>query len=187
MIEFSNEENMLIDNCFTLAIKATREVGKIAEEGYSQGLKKIEFKQPGKWDLVTEYDRRIEQFLMNEITKIYPEHKFVAEETSANNLLSDAPTWIIDPIDGTNSFVHGLPFFAISVAMSLKKQLVIGIVYNPILNEMYTARLGAGSFLNDKPIKCSNVDNVILCPYPIYHNLNRKFLYNKSKFLYYSS
>lgn len=78
----------------------------------------------------------------------------------ADELLTDAPTWIIDPVDGTNNFVHGIPFTAISVAFVLKKEILIGIVYNPIMNEMYTARLGQGAFLNEKKISVSNAKTV---------------------------
>lgn len=75
-------------------------------------------------------------------------------------MLSDAPTWIIDPIDGTNNFVHGIPFTAISVAFVLRKEIQIGIVYNPIMNEMYTARLGHGAYLNGKKIAVSGAKTV---------------------------
>lgn len=164
MTEFTNDENILIDNCYTLAEKLMREAGEIVREGYSKVKVKIEFKQPGNWDIVSEYDGMAEKYLIDEIRKIYPDHLFLAEEAARygdNQIqLSDAPTWFIDPIDGTNSFVHGLPQFGMSIALSLKKELVVGIVYNPILNEMYRARLGSGSFLNDKPIRCTNVENV---------------------------
>lgn len=89
-------------------------------------------------------------------------------------MLTDSPTWIIDPIDGTKSYIQNLPYFAVSVAMTFKKELVLGIVYNPILNELYTARLGNGSFLNGKQIKCSTVENVSFC-------------YTYTKFVYYQN
>lgn len=75
-----------------------------------------------------------------------------------NQPLCDAPTWIIDPIDGTNNYVQRIPLVAISVAFVWKKETVIGIIYNPILESFYSARYGKGAFLNGKSISCSKVD-----------------------------
>lgn len=84
--------------------------------------------------------------------------RFIAEESdTANNVVTDDPTWIIDPIDGTNNYVQRIPFVAISVAFAWKKEICFGITYNPILNEFYEARLGNGAFLNGKPIRCSSI------------------------------
>lgn len=84
----------------------------------------------------------------------------MAEESTAEDELTDSPTWIIDPIDGTVNYVHGNPNVAISVALAVRKEIVIGIIYNPIFEEMYRSRKGNGSYLNDRPIKCSRVETV---------------------------
>lgn len=90
-----------------------------------------------------------------------PNFRFIAEESdTAKNVVTDDPTWIIDPIDGTNNYVQRIPFVAISVAFVCKKEICFGITYNPILNEFYEARLGHGAFLNGKPIRCSNIDQL---------------------------
>lgn len=84
--------------------------------------------------------------------------RFIGEETTSSEAkvqLTDAPTWVIDPIDGTMNFVHGLPHTCISVALLIDKVSVIGIVYNPIINQLFTAIKGRGAFLNDAPIKVS--------------------------------
>lgn len=87
--------------------------------------------------------------------------RFIAEESGdTNSALTDDPTWIIDPIDGTNNFIQRIPFVAISVAFVWKKEICSGIIYNPILDEFYTARLGGGAFLNKKLIHCSNVETI---------------------------
>lgn len=70
------------------------------------------------------------------------------------------PTWIIDPIDGTNNFVRRIPLIAISVAFVVQKEICFGFIYNPILDEFYSARLGRGAFLNGKPIQCTNVEKL---------------------------
>lgn len=88
-------------------------------------------------------------------------HRFIAEESeSLNERLDDAPTWIIDPIDGTNNFVRRIPFVAISVGFVWRKEICIGIIYNPILNEFYSTRAGNGAHLNDNPIECSRVESL---------------------------
>lgn len=91
----------------------------------------------------------------------YLPSRFIAEESElTNNPLTDDPTWIIDPIDGTNNFIRRIPFVAISVAFVYKKEICIGIIYNPILNEFYSTRIGAGAFLDGKQIHCSNVEKL---------------------------
>jgi len=74
--------------------------------------------------------------------------------------LTDAPTWIIDPIDGTNNYVRKIPHCCISVGLTINKELVLGIVYNPPASELYSAWQGHGAFLNDQPIEVSNVKEV---------------------------
>jgi len=97
--------------------------------------------------------------------------RFIGEETVSDyNLpaLTDAPTWIIDPIDGTMNFIHAFPHICISVALTVNKELQIGIIYNPILQQLFTARKGHGAFLNEKPITSSSVEgkrfNVLIKP-----------------------
>lgn len=161
----SNEE---LDRCYDFVLKLTAEAGKIIKDAL-QGSKKIETKA-GDWDLVTQFDKQVEETVINSIAKKFPKHKFIGEETvsSTNSLpeLTDEPTWIIDPIDGTTNFVHSFPFTCISIALSVNKQLEIGIVYNPILEQLFTARRGRGAFLNGKPIKSSKIEQLglsLLC------------------------
>lgn len=88
-------------------------------------------------------------------------NRFIAEESEASNrALSEHPTWIIDPIDGTNNFIRRIPFVAISVAFVWNYEICIGIVYNPILNDFYASRLGTGAFLNGKQIHCTNIEKL---------------------------
>ena len=85
--------------------------------------------------------------------------RFIAEESTGKELpeLTDDPTWIIDPIDGTTNFIHGFPHTCVVIGLAIKKEMVIGIVYNPVLEQLFTARKGRGAFLNGKPIKVSEV------------------------------
>jgi myo-inositol-1(or 4)-monophosphatase len=87
--------------------------------------------------------------------------RFIGEETVSHYdlpALTDAPTWIIDPIDGTTNFIHSFPHICISVALTVNKELQIGIIYNPILQQLFTAKRGQGAFLNERPITSSNVE-----------------------------
>ena len=104
-------------------------------------------------DWVTETDKAVEEYLIGSIRKAFPTHKFIGEESNdTHNELTDEPTWIIDPIDGTTNFIHGMPICATSVALAINKQVVIGIVYNALQEELFTAIRGRGSYMNGKKI-----------------------------------
>ncbi|CAG0921072.1 unnamed protein product [Notodromas monacha] len=109
-------------------------------------------------DFVTETDGRVEKLLMDAIAKRYPDHVLIGEESAVEGKhqeLTDAPTWIVDPIDGTMNFVHSFPCSAISLALWANKTAEVGLVYNPTENKLYSARRGGGAFLNGDPIHVS--------------------------------
>ncbi|GLB43577.1 putative inositol-1-monophosphatase [Lyophyllum shimeji] len=101
-------------------------------------------------DLVTEYDVRVEELVKSTIKEKYPDFQFVGEESYAagsRNPLTDEPTFCVDPIDGTTNFVHGFPFVCISLGLIYKRRPVLGVIYNPFLDHLYTGIKGQGSFL----------------------------------------
>lgn len=109
-------------------------------------------------DFVTETDQRIEKMLINTLSSEFPSHRFIGEESVSSGgscTLTDTPTWIIDPIDGTLNFVHSFPHSCISIALFINSEPHIGIIYNPVLEQLFTARKGRGAFLNGKQIKVS--------------------------------
>ncbi|XP_055353671.1 inositol monophosphatase 1-like [Paramacrobiotus metropolitanus] len=109
-------------------------------------------------DLVTETDKAVEAFIIDSLKGRYPDHKFIGEESDAAGQkaeLTDAPTWIIDPIDGTTNFVHSFPYVSVSVGLAVQKELVAGIIYHVMADEMYTAIKGGGAFCNGNAIKVS--------------------------------
>jgi len=114
-----------------------------------------------KWDFVTDFDYKIEKMLIDGLSKEFPDHKIIAEETvdamQEMPELTDAPTWLLDPIDGTTNWMHSFPYSCISVALMVSKELVLGIIYNPWHSELYSAIKGKGAFLNGKPIRTSKV------------------------------
>jgi myo-inositol-1(or 4)-monophosphatase len=94
-------------------------------------------------------------------------YRILAEESVTGHkqtemVLTDAPTWVIDPIDGTNNFIHGISFICISIALVIEKDVKIAIIYNPCRDEMFSAQKGKGAFLNGERIYTSNVENVTL-------------------------
>lgn len=109
--------------------------------------------------MVTETDQAVEKLLIENLSNHFPGHKYIGEESvSAGSqcVLTDAPTWIIDPIDGTMNFVHSFPHSCISLALFISQKPEIAIIYNPVLDQLFTAQKGKGAFLNGKPIKVSD-------------------------------
>lgn len=133
-------------------IQIIKEAGEILKKGYYTN-KEITFK--GKKDLVTQYDIAVENFLKEKFSSTFKEFNIIAEE-SDNSDLEFCDSIIIDPIDGTTNFVNQVPHCAISVGVYKNKKPYIGIVYNPILNELYQAKIGCGAFCNNEPLKVTS-------------------------------
>lgn len=133
-------------------IQIIKKAGKILKKGYYSN-KDVTFK--AKKDLVTKYDVAVENYLKAKFTKKFKEFNIIAEESdNANIEFNDSI--IIDPIDGTTNFVNGVPHTAISVGVYKNKKPYLAIVYNPILDELYEAKIGKGAFLNGKQLKVSD-------------------------------
>ncbi|KAJ8770547.1 hypothetical protein K2173_018038 [Erythroxylum novogranatense] len=138
------------------AIDAAKRAGDMIRKGFYQ-TKHVEHK--GQVDLVTETDKACEDLVFNLLKERHPTHKFIGEETTAANgitELTDEPTWIVDPLDGTTNFVHGFPFACIPIGLTIGKIPKVGVVYNPIMEELFTGIHGKGAFLNGNPIKVSS-------------------------------
>lgn len=139
-------------------MEAVESASKIVLQGF-EGTKNVTTKS-ASWDLVTEYDRKTEELLITALSKAFPDHKFIGEETASKAKLTDEPTWIIDPIDGTTNFVHGIPYCCIAIGLAINREVVIGIVCSPPLNQTFTAIRGRGAFLNGKPIHVSDAEEL---------------------------
>ncbi|XP_077229941.1 inositol monophosphatase family protein [Tasmannia lanceolata] len=153
--------NYPLDEFLAVAVEASKRAGEIIQKGFH--LKKnVEHK--GLVDLVTETDKACEDLIFNHLKQKYPEHKFIGEETSAafgTAELTDDPTWMVDPLDGTTNFVHGFPFVCVSIGLTIGKVPTIGVVYNPIMDELFTGIRGQGAFLNANPIKASSQTELV--------------------------
>jgi myo-inositol-1(or 4)-monophosphatase len=133
------------------AENAARIAGARIVEAMSN-LRQVDYK--GRADMVTNVDRESEAIILECIRQAWPEHAVLAEETGDNRLSSDW-RWVIDPIDGTTNFVHGYPFFCVSIAVQYRLQTEVAVVYDPVHDEMFTALRGQGAFLNGSPLRVS--------------------------------
>ena len=136
-------------------IKIIKKAGKILKKGYYSN-KDVTVK--AKKDLVTKYDVAVENYLKKKFSKKFKEFNIIAEE-SDNTLIEFNNSIIIDPIDGTTNFVNGVPHTAISVGVYKDKKPYLAIVYNPILDELYEAKIGKGAYLNGKKLEVSKEEN----------------------------
>ncbi|PSC69083.1 Inositol monophosphatase 3 [Micractinium conductrix] len=141
-----------------VALDAAREAGAVIAAAWN-APKQVDTKA-GDADLVTETDKKCEALILERISAAFPAHKFIGEEGSAvqgfTDELTHEPTWMVDPVDGTTNFVHRYPFSCVSIGLTINKQPVVGVVFNPILNELYHATRGGGAFLNGAPITASD-------------------------------
>ncbi|XP_064642645.1 inositol monophosphatase 1-like isoform X2 [Lineus longissimus] len=156
-------EPLDLDKCFEVGKSVAIEAGKVIKEAFKKE-KRIEVKGSAI-DLVTETDQNVEKMVISTIKENFPTHCFIGEESTAagvKNELTDDPTWIIDPIDGTTNFVHTFPYTCISIGLLVNKKPVIGLVYSPVQNEMYTAQAGKGAFCNDERIYVSSCKDLQL-------------------------
>lgn len=147
------------DQFYDEVLKLTKSCGQLIKERTSSRTKKVETKS-GAIDFVTETDQEVERLLIDGLSKAFPSHKFIGEESVSSGAhcdLTDAPTWIIDPVDGTMNFVHSFPHSCISIALFVNKLPEIGIVYNPMLEQLFTARKGKGAYLNGEKITVSGI------------------------------
>ena len=136
-------------------IKASRSL--IRDFGEIENLQ-VSTKGPG--DFVSSADKRTEKIIIEELQKAHPEYGIISEERGIINKSNLKNRWIIDPIDGTMNFLNGLPQFAISIAYEENNEVKCGVIFNPIMNEMFCAEKGSGAYLNNTRIRVSNKKNL---------------------------
>ncbi len=143
----------------TIAIRAALAAGKTIVR-YLERLDRIEINEKQHNDFVTEADLQAEQDIISILRKTYPNHGILAEESGLLPGADDDYQWIIDPLDGTTNFVHGLPHFAVSIALRHKNRLEVGVIYDPIRQEMFTASRGGGAQLNERRMRVRGVNSL---------------------------
>jgi len=163
-----------------LAIELARRAGGLILEGQGTPL---HVSKKGATDLVTDYDLKSERMLVEAIRSAYPEDAIMAEEGSGSDTLGGAPgdaehLWLIDPLDGTTNYAHGIPFYSVSIGLMAGERILFGVVYDPSRDELFHASEGGGAWLGDQPLQVSEtriLDDSLLVtgfPYDIRTNPN---------------
>ena len=162
-------------------IAAARKAARTLKRDFGE-VENLQVSLKGPANFVTAADRRAEEILRQELGKARPGYSFLGEESGRHEGADKTHTWIVDPLDGTTNFLHGIPHFAISIALERSGTIVAGVIYNPVTDELYTAERGKGAFLNDTRLRVAArkrlADAVIACGLPHYGRgdlaLNRK-------------
>lgn len=140
-----------------VAIKAAKAAGEALREGFG-GERTLRYK--GEVDIVTEMDERAERIISEVLKGAFPNYGILAEEGGMLAGKGDS-RWIVDPLDGTTNYAHGLPIFAVSIALQRAGEVACGVVYDPMRQELYAAERGGGATLNGQPIQVSDTDELI--------------------------
>jgi myo-inositol-1(or 4)-monophosphatase len=136
-------------------IAAARKAGKSLTRDFNE-VEHLQVSIKGPANFVSAADHRAEEIVFNELSKSRPGYDFLMEERGAVQGGDASHRWIVDPLDGTTNFLHSIPIFAVSIALERAGELVAGIIYNPVMDEMYTAEKGKGAFLNDRRLRVAN-------------------------------
>ncbi len=140
------------------AVNVSLKAGEVLKEGFYKNFERnLNYELKGFADPVTEYDRKSEEIIVEVLSSKFPSSAFLAEESGEVGTKSNSLRWIIDPLDGTVNFIHSIPYIAISIALEIEGEITIGVIYNPIINEIFTAIKGEGSYMNNKRIRVSNI------------------------------
>jgi myo-inositol-1(or 4)-monophosphatase len=151
----TSDIGLLTSDFLSLAIRLAKEAGHYALSGQKE--LQIERKS-NEFDLVTNVDKHNEEFIQSEVAKVYPEHEYLGEE-GAKTKTSSGIRWVVDPIDGTLNYAHGLPIWCISICVEVNGIVECGVVYDPNRDELFTALRGGGAFLNEKKIHVSQTSD----------------------------
>ena len=145
-----------------IMIKAAEKASKILIRDFGE-LEKLQVSLKGPSDFVTNSDKKVEKILIEELTKSRNKFSVLSEEIGEIKNLDKDNYWIIDPIDGTTNFLHGIPHFAISIALKTKGEIVSGLIFDPIKNEMFYADKNNGAYYNNQRIRVSKKKNLNEC------------------------
>src|SRR5262245_34651062 len=160
---------MLRSALLNVMIQAARKAGRTLKRDFGE-VEHLQVSLKGPANFVTAADRRAEQILHEELSKARPGYGFLGEEGGRREGADKTHTWIVDPLDGTSNFLHGIPQFAISIALEREGMIVAGVIYNPANEELFTAERGKGAFLNDQRLRVAArrrlVDAVVACGLP---------------------
>ncbi len=143
-------------------IKACEKASKILIRDFGE-IEKLQVSKKGPADFVTNADLKTEKIILEELKKARPHYSVISEESGVEKNKDKNNTWIIDPIDGTINFLHGIPHFAISIALKSKNEIISGLIFDPIKNEMFFAEKDNGAFFNNQRIRVSKKNQIDDC------------------------
>tara|TARA_B100000959_G_C14846285_1_gene568153 strand:- start:100 stop:807 length:708 start_codon:yes stop_codon:yes gene_type:complete len=147
-------------------IKASEKASKVLIRDFGE-LEKLQVSKKGPKDFVTNADIKAEKIIIEELKKARPNYSIISEENGIEKNKDKSNTWIIDPIDGTINFLHGIPHFAISIALQFNNEIVSGLIFDPIKNELFYAEKNNGAFFNNQRIRVSKKNNINECLFAI--------------------
>ena len=149
-----------------LMIKASEKASKILIRDFGE-VEKLQVSLKGPNNFVTNADRKVEKIIIEELNKSKKNFSILTEESGFIKNKDKDNFWIVDPIDGTTNFLNGVPHFCISIALLFEKEIIAGVIYDPIKDEIFYAEKNGGSFLNNKSIRVSKKNNVSSCLYGV--------------------
>ena len=155
-----------ISSNLNIMIKASEKASKIIIRDFGE-IEKLQVSKKSPSDFVTNSDLKVEKIIIDELEKGRPNFSFISEEKGIKKNKDVNNTWIIDPIDGTINFLHGIPHFAISIALKSDNEIISGLIFDPIKDEMFYAEKNNGAFLNNQRIRVSNRNNLDECLFAI--------------------
>ena len=154
-------------------IKASEKASKVLIRDFGE-IEKLQVSKKGPSDFVTNSDLKAEKIIIEELKKARPNYSFISEEHGVENNKDKNNTWIIDPIDGTVNFLHGIPHFAISIALRSDNEIVSGLIFDPIKNEMFFAEKDNGAFFNNHRIRVSKKNELSDCLFATGGKMNQE-------------
>jgi len=164
-----------------IMIKACDKASKVLIKDFGE-IEKLQVSKKGPSDFVTNSDIKTEKIIIEELKKARPNYSILSEENGIEKNKDTDHTWIIDPIDGTTNYLHGIPHFAISIALKFKNEIISGLIFDPIKDEMFYAEKDNGAFLNNQRVKVSQKSKMDECLFATGGKINNEFdiLYRKS-------
>ena len=164
-----------------LMIKACEKASKVLIRDFGE-IEKLQVSKKGPSDFVTNSDLKAEKIIIEELLKGRPDYSIISEENGIKKNKDNKNTWVIDPIDGTVNFLHGIPHFATSIALKHENEIISGLIFDPIKDEMFYAEKNNGAYLNNKRIRVSKRNNMRECLFATSGEVEKKieFSYRKS-------
>ena len=151
-----------ISPILNIMIRASEKASKTIIRDFGE-IENLQVSKKGPRDFVTKTDKRVEEILIEELSKAKKNYSFLTEESGKIEKIEKDKVWIIDPIDGTTNFLHGIPHFAISIALMINKELTNALIHDPIKNEIYYAELNNGAYCNNQRIRVSKKNKLDDC------------------------